>query len=197
MSGILLLLISITMLVLGYKFYGSFIEKMIGIDPKRETPAHTLQDDIDYIPTKGIVLFGHHFSSIAGASPIIGPIIAITFGWLPAIIWILFGGVFLGAVHDFTSLMASVKHQGKGIGEIIEDEIGHAGKMLFLLFTWLTLVLIVAVFASIVAKSFVASPSSASASSYYIILAILFGLALKAKVLSFNFFTIIGVFFIF
>jgi len=197
MSGSLILIISIILLVLAYRFYGSFIASKFNIDDKNITPAHRLRDDIDYIPAPKGVLIGHHFASIAGAAPIIGPIVATTFGWLPSLIWIVVGAVFIGSVHDFTSLMASIKHDGKGIGDIIEKEIGQVGKYLFLGFTWLTLILVIAVFAAVVSKSFVSSPASASSSLFFIVLAVIFGLILKSGKINFKLLTTIAVILLF
>jgi len=166
---------SVALFVLGYIFYGRYVARRLGIDASRETPAHTLRDGIDYEPAKKPVLLGHHFASIAGAAPIIGPITAAVFGWVPVLLWIVFGGIFIGAVHDFGSLVASVRHRGRSIGEVIEDEIGHTGKTMFLIFSWLTLVLVVAVFAVVVAKSFVSVPQAATASVLFLVVALVWG----------------------
>lgn len=174
--SILILLFSILSLVAGYIFYGRFVAKKLGIDPARKTPAHTMHDGIDYCPAKAPVLFGHHFASIAGAAPIVGPIIAVAFGWLPVIIWLIVGGIFLGAVHDFTALIASVRNHGRSIGEVIGVNIGYLGKQLFLIFLWTTLILIIAVFIIVTGKAFVSTPAAATSSSLFIILAVLFGL---------------------
>jgi len=127
MSVLWLMGIVLVLLILAYFTYGKFIAKKFGIDKSAKTPAHTHKDGVDYVPAKAPVLLGHHFASIAGAAPIVGPIIAATFGWVPAIIWILVGGIFFGAVHDFTSLIASVRHEGRSIGEVIEKYIGLSG----------------------------------------------------------------------
>ena len=120
MNCLIILLISAAALILGYIFYGAYIAKQLGIDPRKKTPAHTLEDGQDYIPSLSPVLMGHHFASIAGAGPINGPIQAAVFGWVPVLLWILIGGIFFGAVHDFTSLFASMRHKGRSIGYIIE-----------------------------------------------------------------------------
>jgi carbon starvation protein len=171
-----ILAVSAIILLIAYRTYGKFIADKLSIDNKNVTPAHRLADGVDYIPSKPAVVLGHHFASIAGAGPIVGPIIAVTFGWIPAIIWILIGGIFFGAVHDVSSMVASLRHQGKSIGVIIHKHIGDSGKLLFLIFSFSTLVLIIAVFADIVAKTFVSDPGAASASVFFIALAILFGM---------------------
>lgn len=175
MNLILLLSFSATFLLISYFTYGKFVSRKLKINNATKTPAHQLKDDIDYVPTKKFIVLGHHFASIAGAGPIIGPIIAVTFGWIPAVIWILVGGVFFGAVHDTTSMVASLRHKGKSIGAIIQSYIGEDGKRLFLLFSFATLILIIAVFADIIAKTFVKNPEVASASGLFILLAIVFG----------------------
>jgi carbon starvation protein len=173
-------LIGISILVLagGYILYGRFLARRLDIDPQRPTPANTNTDGVDYVPARTPVLFGHHFSSIAGAGPILGPIYAAVFGWIPVLLWILIGSIFVGGVHDFTSLVASIRHGGKSIGEVIEDHIGRAGKKLFLIFTWSVLVLVIAVFAKAVASVFVKEPSTVTSSFLFILLAVAFGLSL-------------------
>ena len=128
MNSILVLVVGIGILIAGYVFYGKWLAEQWGVDPKRKTPAFTEEDGVDYVPAKAPVLMGHHFSSIAGAGPINGPIQAAIFGWLPVMLWILIGGVFFGAVQDFASMYASVKNKGRTIGYIIEEYIGKLGK---------------------------------------------------------------------
>ncbi|MDR2134835.1 MAG: carbon starvation protein A, partial [Treponema sp.] len=154
MNGLVMLLIAAAVLLAAYLGYGRYLAKKWGIDPNKPTPAHEFEDGIDYVPTKPSVVFGHEFASIAGAGPINGPIQAAMFGWLPVLLWILIGGVFFGAVQDFSSLYASVKNKGKTIGYIIESYIGKTGKRLFLLFVWLFSILVIAAFADIVAGTF-------------------------------------------
>ena len=175
MSLTVLLILSGFFLIIAYFSYGKFIASRLDITNTQPTPAHQLNDGIDYIPSNKLVVLGHHFASIAGAGPIVGPIIAVTFGWIPAVIWILLGGVFFGAVHDISSMTASLRHEGKSIGVIIQKYIGNGGKRLFLLFSFSTLILIIAVFADIIAKTFIKNPGVASASGLFILLAILFG----------------------
>ncbi len=148
-------------LLLGYLFYGRFIAKLWGIDPARKTPAMERPDGIDYVPAKHwSVLFGHHFSSIAGAGPIIGPVIACYYwGWLPALIWIVIGSIFLGAVHDFSALMASLRHKGQSIAQVAEAVMGKRTKIIFASFIWLALVLVIAVFVAAAAKTLTKEPA--------------------------------------
>ena len=190
MNGLVLLLIGIAVLLCGYIFYGRYLCKKWGVGETNEpTPAHTLEDGIDYVPAKAPVLMGHHFSSIAGAGPITGPISAAMFGWLPCMLWILVGGIFFGGVHDFGALFASVRHKGKSIGEIISANMSLRAKRLFIIFSYLTLILVVAAFASIVAGTFAAkyvdgqvdlaasaTPASvAMVSLLFIVIAVAFG----------------------
>lgn len=179
MTLVTLLLISGAILLLAYFTYGKFVAGKLKISNKNKTPAHTHEDGVDYIPSKIPVVLGHHFASIAGAGPIVGPIIAVAFGWIPAVIWILVGGIFFGAVHDITSMVASMRHEGKSIGFIIQKHIGEKGKQLFMMFSFATLILIIGVFADIIAKTFVTNPAAASSSILFIILAIIFGVINK------------------
>lgn len=157
MNSVILLVVGIAVLIAGYLFYGRWLAKTWGIDPNRETPAHTKQDGIDYMPAKAPVLMGHHFSSIAGAGPINGPIQAAVFGWVPVMLWVLIGGIFIGAVHDFGALFASIRHDGASIGEVIASSIGKRAKRLFIIFSYLALILVIAAFGSIVASTFCAT----------------------------------------
>lgn len=178
-----IILISILILLCGYIFYSSYISSLLGVDPDNITPSHKLYDGIDYVPAKMPVLLGHHFSSIAGAAPIIGPIAATTFGWAPVLTWILIGSIFIGGVHDFASMIVSARHEGKSIGQVIKLHLGKTGHRLFLIFSIATLILIIAVFTILVAKTFVTSPESATASVLFIILAVFFGFSVyKIKI---------------
>lgn len=189
MNGITMMVIAILFLGAGYLFYGKWLAKTWGINPKDPTPAYTQQDGVDYVPADTNVVFGHQFASIAGAGPINGPIQAAIFGWVPVLLWILIGGVFFGAVQDFASMYASVKSKGKGIGTIIEMYIGKTGKKLFLLFCWLFCILVIAAFADIVAGTFngysdtgatvKANGAVASTSMIFIIEAVLLGMILR------------------
>lgn len=154
MNGLLMIIIAIVILLAAYLIYGRFLAKTWGIDPKAKTPAYEFEDGVDYVPADTNVVFGHQFASIAGAGPINGPIQAAIFGWVPVLLWVLVGGIFFGAVQDFASMYASVKNKGRTIGYIIEEYIGKTGKKLFLLFTWLFCILVVAAFADVVAGTF-------------------------------------------
>ena len=173
-----LLILSAVLLALAYRFYSPRIARLLGVDFSRPTPAHELEDDVDYCPAKLPILFGHHFSSIAGAGPIVGPLIAVVYGWLPAVLWVLIGGIFVGAVHDFGALMASIRHGGRSMGAVMEAHLGRTGKRLFLTFLWAAMVLLVGAYLAIVAKTFSSVPAAATASSCFIPLALLFGVAL-------------------
>lgn len=193
MNLISLILISALIFLLAYRFYGRYIAEKLGINDNNRTPAHTEKDGVDYIPSKTPMVLGHHFASIAGAGPIVGPVIAVAFGWIPAVLWIIIGGIFFGAVHDLTSLTASLRHRGKSIGEVIERYIGAFGKKLFILFAFATLILVIAVFMDIVARTFVSIPSAATASVGFILLALLFGRVYKSGILPFWLLSLIGV----
>ncbi|MBR5329838.1 MAG: carbon starvation protein A [Firmicutes bacterium] len=189
MNGILILCIAIAFFGAGYLLYGRWLQKTWGIDPKAKTPAYEMEDGVDYVPTSPGVVFGHQFASIAGAGPINGPIQAAIFGWLPVLLWILFGGLFFGAVQDFAAMYASVRNKARTIGYIIELYIGKFGKKLFTLFVWLFSILVIAAFADIVANTFradlmeatVAYSNSqvASTSMIFIFVAMLLGIFLK------------------
>lgn len=203
MSGIVILLISLVCFFAAYATYGRWLAKQWGVDPKLNTPAHELQDGVDYIPAKAPVLLGHHFASIAGAGPINGPIQAAVFGWLPVLLWIIIGGIFFGAVQDFSSIFVSIRHKGKSLGEVIEENIGHRCKILFTVFAWLVLILVVAAFADIVANTFVgfnadgslnsANGSVATASMLFIPLAVAFGFLVYRRNAPLIVSTIVGV----
>lgn len=189
MNGALLLIISCLCLLAGYLFYGRWLARQWGVDPDRKTPAYTEYDGIDYVPAKPSVLIGHHFSSIAGAGPITGPIQAAVFGWVPVTLWILIGGVFFGAVHDFGALFASVRDKGRSIGMTISDSMGDRAKRLFLIFAYVTLILVIAAFASIVADTFDGFDASgqevrtngmtASISMLFIVAAVILGVVMN------------------
>ncbi|MDR1800772.1 MAG: carbon starvation protein A [Lachnospiraceae bacterium] len=190
MNAIVILLVAIAVLVVGYLTYGKWLAKQWGVDPSKETPAHSMHDGVDYEPAKAPVLMGHHFSSIAGAGPINGPIQASVFGWVPVLLWILVGGIFFGAVHDFGALFASIRNKGNSIGEVISETLGLKMKRLFIVFSYLTLILVVAAFASIVAGTFasgtgeaanVANERTAMISILFILIAIVFGFLVYRK----------------
>lgn len=197
MSASILMVITVVALLIAYVFYGRYLSRKLGLDSSRKTPANEKQDGVDYVPTRTPVLMGHHFSSIAGAGPILGPIYAAVFGWIPVFIWVLIGSVFVGGVHDFSSLVASIRHGGKTMGEVIEEHIGRAGKQLFLIFTWSVLVLVIAVFAKAVASVFVKEPATVTSSGLFMILAIIFGMSIYRLNAPLWFSSIIGVILLF
>ncbi|SKC65258.1 carbon starvation CstA family protein [Maledivibacter halophilus] len=193
MNSFVLLLISAIVFFIAYVTYGAYLSKKWGIDPSRKTPAHTINDGVDYVPAKAPVLLGHHFSSIAGAGPIVGPISAAIFGWVPVFLWIIVGSIFFGGVHDMGALFASVRHEGKSLGEVIGVTVGKNGKKLFAIFAWLTLLLVVAAFANIVADTFVSVPEAATASVLFIAVAIVFGFFVYRRGVSLGIGSVIGV----
>lgn len=192
MNGVTILLGSAVIFLIAYLTYGSWLAKQWGVDPNRKTPAETEKDGIDYLPTRSAVLLGHHFSSIAGAGPIVGPITAAVFGWVPVTLWIIVGSIFFGGVHDYGSLVASLRHKGQSIGQIIDSNIGERAKLLFAIFAWVTLLVIIAAFANIVAATFVANPGAGSSSLLFIVLAVAFGLLVYRSGMSLAVGTVIG-----
>ncbi|RHX96038.1 carbon starvation protein A [Leptospira yasudae] len=147
---------------LGYKFYSGYISKSI-FDLKSDhesTPSHKLNDGVDYLPTKPIVLFGHHYASIAGLAPVLGPAVAVIWGWLPAMIWVVFGSIFVGCVHDFGALVVSVRNQGKSIGQVAEDLLGHRARSLFHAIIFFLVALAMGVFVLVLAEMFSADPKA-------------------------------------
>jgi carbon starvation protein len=197
MNGIELILIALVMYVVAYRLYGGFITKRLEVNNNKETPSHTMYDGVDYCPAKAPVLLGHHFASIAGAGPIVGPVIAAGFGWLPVYLWVVLGAIFIGGVHDYSSIVASVRHQSKSIGFIIQSYIGVNGKKLFLIFAWSTLILVIAVFTIIVADTFTHIPSAGTSSILFMILAVFFGIAIYRLKVSLWIATTIGVILLF
>ena len=192
MTALLIIIAAIVLLLAGYVFYGSWLAKQWGIDPTKKTPANEKTDGVDYVPAKPAVLMGHHFSSIAGAGPINGPIQAAVFGWVPVFLWCVVGGIFFGGLQDFGSLFASLRHDGKSVGEIIKSSMGSRAKKLFIIFALLVLILVIASFVNVVAGTFltaadavktfgfVTNPtgaqSTAMISLLFIVLAIVYGI---------------------
>ena len=192
MNGLVIVLIAIVVLGAGYLLYGRWLASKWGLDPKAKTPAYTHEDGQDYVPSSKLTVFAHQFSSIAGAGPVTGPILASVFGWVPVLLGLLIGGLFFGAVQDFGALYASVKNEGKSMGMIIEKYIGRTGRKLFMLFCWLFTLLVMAAFTDMVAGTFVgkgvegmtkatgyANSAAASISMLFIVVAIIFGLIQK------------------
>ena len=190
MTALLIILAAVVILIIGYVTYGSWLAKQWGIDPSRKTPAETMEDGVDYVAAPPAVLMGHHFSSIAGAGPINGPIQASVFGWLPVFLWCVLGGIFFGGLQDFGSLFASVRNGGKSVGEIIKSSMGKRAQKLFIIFALLVLILVIASFVNVVAGTFftaegeamgiVSNPTNnqttAMVSMLFILLAIIYGI---------------------
>ena len=190
MNGLVIVLIGIVTLSAGYLLYGRWLAKKWGIDPKAKTPAYTHEDGQDYVPSSKFTVFSHQFSSIAGAGPVTGPILASVFGCVPVLLWLIIGGLFFGAVQDFGALYASVKNEGKSMGMIIEKYIGKTGRKLFMLFCWLFTLLVIAAFTDMVAGTFngvgldsaetaYANSAAASISMLFIVVAVIFGVIQK------------------
>ena len=154
MNGLVVLAVAMVVLGAAYLLYGRYLVKTWGVDPTAKTPAYTREDGVDFEPASKWEVFAHQFSSIAGAGPVTGPVIAMMFGWVPAFLWILVGGIFFGAVQDFGALYASVKSKGKSMGQIVETYIGKTGKKLFFLFCWLFSLIVIAAFSDMVAGTF-------------------------------------------
>lgn len=196
MNGLVIVLIGIIVLGAGYVLYGGWLAKKWGLDPKAETPAEKYEDGEDFVPSSKFTVFSHQFSSIAGAGPVTGPILASVFGWVPVLLWLIIGGLFFGAVQDFGAMYASVKNEGKSMGMIIEKYIGKMGRKLFMLFCWLFTLLVIAAFTDMVAGTFNAFPvdavtgkaasdpvfsngAAASVSMLFILVAVIMGVILK------------------
>ena len=190
MNSLVIILIAMVVLAAGYVFYGRWLAKKWGIDEKAKTPAFTHEDGEDFVPSSKFTVFSHQFSSIAGAGPVTGPILASVFGWVPVLLWLLIGGLFFGAVQDFGALYASVKNEGKSMGMIIEKYIGKTGRKLFMLFCWLFTLLVIAAFTDMVAGTFngvgldsagtaYANSAAASISMLFIVVAVIFGVIQK------------------
>ena len=191
MSLLFIVLLSAAFLLAAYRFYGGLLVRLLRLDPNAPTPAVELRDDVDYVPIESRFLLGQHFSAIAAAGPVVGPILAgVMFGWLPALLWILLGSVFIGGVHDMTALVASVRHRAHSIAEVVREHMTRRSYLLFLCFIWFTLVYIIVAFADITAASFVGSVELengrkvtgggiATSSMLYLALPILMGLLLR------------------
>lgn len=195
MTALFIIIAAVVLLLCGYVFYGSYLAKQWGIDPAKKTPSVVNTDGVDYVPAKPAVLMGHHFSSIAGAGPINGPIQAAVFGWVPVFLWCVIGGIFFGGLQDFGSLFASVRNGGKSVGEIIKSTMGKTSKKLFIIFALLVLILVIASFVNVVAATFLTSAEDIAAgrigfvlnptgnqttamiSFLFIVLAVLYGIA--------------------
>jgi carbon starvation protein len=161
MSSLMLLVVGFAAFFTGYRFYSRYLaERIYRLDPDFRTPAHQFEDGVDYLPTNRHVLFGHHFTSVAGAAPIVGPAIAVIWGWLPAFLWVTLGTVFAGAVHDFGALWISTRHKGQSMGTLTQGIIGPRARTLFLLIILFLVLMVTAVFAVIIANLFIATPGA-------------------------------------
>ncbi|NPV70583.1 MAG: carbon starvation protein A [Firmicutes bacterium] len=198
MSVAWIIFVGLAFYVVAYKVYGDYLEKkVLKCNGDMPTPAQTINDGVDYVPTKAPVLMGHHFASIAGAGPIVGPVSAAVFGWVPVALWVIFGSIFVGGVHDFAALVSSIRHEGKSIGQVILRNVGKRGQTLFLLFSYLALVLVVAVFTILVMQTFVAVPAVATTSILFMALAVGFGMAVYRYNVRLGTATIVGVILLF
>jgi len=198
-----IVLVSAVILLVAYRVYGSLLARLLQLDPKSTTPAYRLRDDLDYSPLEAGPLLSQHFSAIAAAGPIVGPILAgAAFGWAPALAWILFGSIFIGGVHDFTALVASVRHQGKSIAEVVRENMSQRAFLLFLIFIWLALVYIIVAFTDITAASFVGrqelesgeivtGAGIATSSLLYLLLPVIMGVLMRYTKLSMGWATLI------
>lgn len=190
-----LILIGILFLVLGYFIYGSLLHKIFRLDAQAKTPAFEFRDDRDFVPTKPFYLLGQHLSAIAAAGPIVGPILAgMWFGWLPTLLWIILGGIFIGGVHDMAAIIGSVRHQGKSVAEIIREHMSKKAFILFLLFLWFSIIYIITAFADITASTFVdqiVGSKVASSSMMYLGLAFVMGVILRYSKLPLGITTVI------
>ncbi len=208
MTALLIIIAAVVLLLIGYFTYGSWLAKQWGVDPNRKTPAQTMEDGVDYVAAPPAVLMGHHFSSIAGAGPINGPIQASVFGWVPVFLWCVVGGIFFGGLQDFGSLFASVRHDGKSVGEIIKDSMGPRAQKLFIIFALLVLILVIASFVNVVAGTFFTAAdagqlglvlhpnnnqTTAMVSVLFILLAIIYGIITNKAGLKTGPATVIGI----
>ncbi len=194
MNSAVIILIAAAIYVGMYFSYGKSLQnRVVRADPNRPTPAHKLYDGVDYVPANPVVLYGHHFASIAGAGPIVGPAVAMAWGWLPGLIWVWFGNVFIGAVHDYLALMSSVRYDGKSVQWIAGKLMSKRTSMAFELYVWFSLVLVVAAFGAVISGIFVSTPGAATASWLFMLVAVILGLLLYKWQIDFKLGTIIGI----
>jgi carbon starvation protein len=194
LNAIVFVVIGAVAFSLGYFFYSKFLaEKIFRLDPDFVTPAHALEDGVDFVPTRRLILWGHHFAAVAGASPIVGPGIAVVWGWLPALIWVTVGTVFFAGVHDFGALWASVRNQGRSIGALTEDIVGARARSIFMIVIFLLLLMVNSVFGIIIANEHIAVPGSVIPTWAVIFVAMAVGYAVYKKGMSLLWVTVIGV----
>ena len=179
MNAAILAIVGVAALIFGYRFYSKFIaEKIYQLDPDFVTPAHSMRDDIDYVPTRRFVLWGHHFTAVAGAAPIVGPAIAVIWGWLPAFLWVVLGTMFFAGVHDFGSIWASVRNRALSVGAMTDTLVSSRARTLFMIVIFLLILIVNAVFAVIIAEAFVTTPSSVVPAWSAIVVAVIIGVLL-------------------
>jgi carbon starvation protein len=193
MNATIIALIGLGAMFLGYRFYSRFIaERIYRLDPNFSTPAHSMRDDIDYVPTNKVVLWGHHFTAVAGASPIIGPGIAVIWGWLPAFLWVVLGTVFFAGVHDFGAIWASVRNRARSVGALTGDVVSQRSRTLFMIVIFLLLLMVNAVFAVAIAGAFLATPSSVIPAWSAIVVAVAIGVLLYRMGVGITWPTVVG-----
>ena len=194
MSAILLIIVAGISFAAGYRFYSRFIgEKIFRLSAEFRTPAHELEDGVDFVPTNRYVLWGHHFTSVAGAAPIVGPAIAVIWGWLPAFLWIVLGTVFMAGVHDAGALWASVRNQARSMGAMTETIVGARARSVFMIVIFLLLLMVNAVFAIVIADLFVSVPSSVISAWGVIAVAMVIGVLIYRRGASLLWPSIIGI----
>ncbi len=183
MQSVVIVLLGMVGMLLGWFVYSKFIaEKIFKMDDRFVTPAHELEDGVDYVPTNKVVLWGHHFTSVAGAAPIVGPAIAVYWGWVPAVLWVVFGTIFFAGVHDMGALWASARNKGKSMGALSETVIGARTRSLFMIVVFLVLLMVNAVFGVVIAKSFISSPNAVFPAWAAIVVALVIGQLLRKKI---------------
>jgi len=195
MSSLLVVGIALFLLLVGYVFYSRKVKQWVGVDDNQITPAVEINDGVDYVPVKHwTILFGHHFASIAGAAPIIGPVIACLYwGWIPAIIWVVVGGILFGGVHDFVALVMSLRHKGKSITTVTESVMGKTSKILFSVFAFLALILVVAVFAAVAGKTLATTPAVVIPTFGLVVIALIVGVMMYRMQMNVLLCSVIGV----
>lgn len=194
MNAILLMLMGLGAMALGYFLYSKFIcEKIFKVDPNFRTPAHEMQDGVDYVPTNKYILWGHHFTSVAGAAPIIGPAIAVIWGWVPAFLWVVFGTIFFAGVHDAGAIWASSRNKAKSIGALTGDIVGNRARSIFMIVIFLVLLMVNAVFAVVIANQLISFPSATVPVWGAIVVALIIGQLIYRKLIGLLMVTIIGV----
>ncbi len=193
MNAIVLAAIGLVAVFSGYRFYSRFMaEKIYQLDPDFETPSHAMRDDIDYVPTNRVVLWGHHFTAVAGAAPIIGPSIAVVWGWLPAFLWVVIGTMFFAGVHDFGAIWASVRNKALSVGSLTGEVVSHRARNLFMIVVFFLLLMVNAVFAVAIAGEFINTPASVIPAWTAVVVAVAIGILLYRVGVGITWPTIIG-----